>query len=238
MFVQLLSYIAIAIAGWGIPRLQIVLKVANTEHDLLPPQTPDWVFLAISILLAAALYGLVTWLFSWLAHRVQRVRFLFNDIAKYEGWYVHDTNILERPRSVSQIFYDGTTRSHKYRGWAYDASAKQVADWSSDHFTYDKNWHQIVFSGTANVYPKDRVYDLKLFGWGRIGRKEDIFENTVYDTGWADQPPREFRSNARKLRSDALKDGNLDALEDPERRSKLIAGLLANDAQRTAGTHS
>lgn len=70
---------------------------------------------------------------------------------KYEGIWLQNVQVLERPYAISVIYYDWNERKWIYRGTAFDKDMQPAARWKTYGIAFDNRKNRWIFRGMSQL---------------------------------------------------------------------------------------
>lgn len=138
------------------------------------------------------------------------LRKLIDHRSRFEGFWVENVDVDDRPKALAVIYYSLEERAWIYRGTAFDKKWKPAARWKVRSNSYDQTDKVWLFSGKCQLIDEDLirstdrdVYCVMKLPDAPSGNITDVFAT---DFATHDERPRSFRVQMYRVSDNFLKD--------------------------------
>lgn len=186
------------------------LFLINILHgNLVAIGTPEAVAWLLVFLLAFSLIVLISHygrtLRAWTP-----LRKLIDHRSRFEGFWVENVDVDDRPKAFAVIYYSLEERAWIYRGTAFDKRSRPAARWKVRSTSYDQTDKVWLFSGKCQLIDEDQirsterdVYCVMKLPDAPSGNITDVFAT---DFATHDERPRSFRVQMYRVSDNFLRD--------------------------------
>jgi hypothetical protein len=142
------------------------------------------------------------------------IRKIFYHQAKFEGFWLENVEVDERPYAIASIYYSHKHKAWIYRGTAFDRDMQPAARWKTYSISYDSQSNKWLFRGSC------QLISLKGTSFMRAALADDVYvmvtlpdiavdtvtDMVATDMSTAAGTPSSFRILANKMDGAVLRD--------------------------------